>query len=154
MKSDEELMACVVAELKRDPHLAHAEIGVIVKDSVVTVTGHVDTVEQKDAVERAVRRVCGVSAAAFELDARTALGHKHSDSEIAHAAVAALRANPLLSRARVNVEVDHGWVTLSGEVESDPEAEMARRCIAGLPGVRGSVNCISIRGVHDGDDPT
>ena len=144
MTTDEELKAGVIAELARDPGLAGSEIGVIVKDAVVSILGHVGTVAQKEAVERAVRGVSGLCGAAFELDAKSEFGHKPSDTEIVHAALAALHANPHLSASSVKVEVENGWMTLSGELKGHFEVDIARQCVGPLSGVRGVFSCISI----------
>ncbi len=144
MTKDEELKACVLAELARDPSLAGAEIAVIAKDGVVTIAGHVDTVAQKEAVERAVRFSSGICGIAFELDAKSDLGHRPSDSEIAHAALTALRADARITPDSVGVEVERGWLTLSGELGSQLEILLARQCVAGLAGVRGLCCCIRV----------
>ena len=144
IKDDEELKARVLAELARDPSLAGAGIGVIVQDGVVTITGHVDTLAQKEAVERAIRYIDDVCATAFELDARNEFGHKPSDTEIAHAAITALRAHPQLSADHVRVEVENGWVTLSGNLGASLEVERARQCVSSLKGVRGVFSCLAV----------
>lgn len=144
MTKDEELKACVMAELARDPSLAGAEIAVITKDGVVTIAGHVNTVAQKEAVERAVRFSSGIGGIAFELDAKSDLGHKPSDSEIAHAALAALHADTRIAPDSVGVEVERGWLTLSGELGSQLEIVLARQSVAGLAGVRGLCCCIRV----------
>lgn len=144
MGNDEELKACVNAEIARDPSLADAEIAVIVKDGVVTITGHVDTIARKEAVQRAVRYSSGASGIAFELDAKSDFGHKASDSEIAHAALAALAARSGIPRNRIGVEVENGWVTLSGELGNHPNVEIARQCLADIPGIRGLCCCIRV----------
>ena len=141
---DEELKACVWAELARDPSLAGAEVAVIAKDGVVTSAGHVDTVAQKEAGERAVRFSGGMCGIAFELDAKSDLGHKPSDSEIAHAALTALRAHARITPDSVGVEVERGWLTLSGDLGSQLEILLARRCVGGLAGLRDVCCCIQV----------
>ena len=68
MKSDSTLKAEVMAELDWDPAVKDAPVGVIVKDGVVTLTGHLRSHAQKHAMEHAVKRVKGVTAVAVELD--------------------------------------------------------------------------------------
>ena len=62
MKTDAQLKADVLAELVWDPSVHSTDIGVIVKDGVVTLTGHLDSYARKRAAERAVQRVKGVLA--------------------------------------------------------------------------------------------
>ena len=67
---DIELRAKVLAELEYDPSVDAANIGVAVKEGVVTLTGHVANYSEKIAAERAVRRVKGVRAIAEEIEIR------------------------------------------------------------------------------------
>ena len=52
MKTDAELQQDVMNELKWEPTLKAAEIGVAVKDGVVTLSGYVDSCVKKSAAER------------------------------------------------------------------------------------------------------
>ena len=96
MKTDSQLKADVTAELAWDAAINPIGIGVIARDGVVTLTGHLDTFAEKRAVERAVRRVAGVRGIALELDVKLSAEHKRSDSEIAQAASSALRWSSLV----------------------------------------------------------
>src|SRR6478752_5816140 len=117
MKSDTQLKADVTEELEWNPAINATNIGVMVKDGLVTLAGHLDTFAEKHAVERAVRRVAGVRGIALDLDVKLAKEHKRSDSEVAQAAIMALRLNSLVPDGKVKVEVEDGWVTLTGEVD-------------------------------------
>lgn len=145
MKSDSQLKADVMAELAWDPAVDANGIGVMVTSGVVTLTGHLSTYAEKHAVEHAVRRVAGVRGIAVELDVKLSLAHKRSDSEIAQSAIAALRWNSLVPDERVKVEVDNGWVTLTGELDWNYQSASAEQSIRPLTGVRGLTNKISIK---------
>ena len=145
MRTDAQLKADVLAELAWDPAVNPTAIGVIVKNGVVTLTGHLDTLAQKHAAERAVRRVAGVRGIAVELDVRLAPEHRRGDSEIARAAIAALRWNSLVPDERVKVEVEDGWVTLTGEVDWPYQLASAQQCIRPLTGVRGVTNPVTLK---------
>ena len=67
MKTDSQLQRDVIDELTSDPRVGNAEIGVSVKDGVVTLTGFVDTYARKIAAEQAVERLGGVRAVAEDL---------------------------------------------------------------------------------------
>lgn len=152
MKTDAQLKADVTSELAWDPSIDANAIGVMVKDGLVTLTGHLDSFAEKEAVERAARRVSGVRGIAVELDVKPSPEHKRSDSEIAKAVLAALRWHSWVPEERVRVEVEHGWVTLSGEVDWRYQATSAEQCIRPLVGVRGLTNNISIKaGVSEKD---
>lgn len=145
MKADMQLKADVTAELAWEPSVNAAGIGVLVNDGVVTLTGHLDTFAEKYAAERAVRRVSGVRGLAMELDVKLATGHQRSDSEIASAATSALRWSVFMQPDRVKVEVEKGWVTLTGEVDWDYQSSTADQCVRNLIGVRGLTNKISVK---------
>ena len=98
MKTDAQLKADVTSELAWDPSIDANAIGVMVKDGLVTLTGHLDSFAEKEAVERAARRVSGVRGIAVELDVKPSPEHKRSDSEIAKAVLAALRWHSLGAR--------------------------------------------------------
>jgi len=152
MKTDAELKADVVAELAWDPAINANAIGVIVKDGLVTLTGHLETFAQKHAAERAVRRIAGVRGIAVELDVKLAPEHRRSDSELAQAAVSALRWNSLVPDDRVKVEVEDAWVTLTGEVDWPYQFSSAEQCVRPLTGVRGVTNLVKIKPRVRGND--
>ena len=145
MKTDKQLKADVTDELAWDPAVNAAGVGVIVNNGVVTLTGHLDSFAEKHAAERAVRRVAGARGIAVELDVKLAPAHKRSDSEIAQAATAAVSWHALVPVDRVKVEVENGWVTLSGEVDWSYQYASAEQCIRPLVGVRGLTNAITIK---------
>lgn len=152
MKTDIQLKTDVIEELAWDPAINAAGIGVIVKDGVVTLTGYLDSFAEKHALEQAVRRVAGVRGIALELDIKLAAEHKRSDSEIAQAATEALRLNSLVPEGKVQVKVEGGWVTLTGEVDWSYQLARAEQCIRPLTGVRGLYNRITIKPRASGQD--
>ena len=70
MKTDSELQRDVLDELKWEPSVNAAHIGVSVKDGIVTLSGHVTSYWEKYVAERAAKRVYGVKAVANELDVK------------------------------------------------------------------------------------
>ena len=117
MRSDIQLRQDILDELKWDPSIREAEIGVAVKDGVVTISGYVDHFGQKFAAERAAERVTGVRALADDLKIKLPFTMQRSDTEIAHAAVRALDWDIEVPDKAVTVRVDDGWVPLHGNVE-------------------------------------
>jgi osmotically-inducible protein OsmY len=144
MKTDADLKRDVTAELSWDPAVKSNAIGVAVKDSVVTLTGHLDSFAEKHAALRAAQRVAGVKAIALELDVKLAPDHKRSDTDIAASAETALKWNTLVPDA-VQLTVDHGWVTLKGEVEWDYQRRSVEKAIRPLMGVVGISNEMRLR---------
>ena len=152
MKTDAQLKADVSDELAWDPAINATHVGVMVQDGVVTLAGHLDSFAEKHAVERAVRRVAGVRGIALDLDVRLSTEHQRTDADIAGAATAALGLNTLVPRGKVKVEVEKGWVTLTGEVDWGYQLASAEQCIRPLAGVRGLFNKIAVRPRVQGKD--
>lgn len=145
MKTDQQLKSDIVAELAWTPTVNSTGIGVAVKNGVVTLSGEVDTYLQKHAVERAVRLVSGVRGIALDVEVRLAPGGKRGDAQVAEAALHALRWHAFVPEDKVKVEVEDGWVTLSGEVEWGYQSASAEQAIRPLVGVRGVTNQIRLK---------
>ena len=145
MKTDADLKRDVSAELAWDPAVRSTAIGVAVKDGVVTLTGHIDTFAEKHAVSRAVQRVAGVKAVALELDVRLSPDHKRTDTDIATSVEHALKWNTSIPVDAIRLTVDHGWVTLRGELEWDYQRRSVEKAIRPLIGVVGITNEIKLR---------
>jgi osmotically-inducible protein OsmY len=144
MKSDSELKAHVTAELEWDPEVELSGIRVAAQDGVVTLSGTVNTAAEMEAVQRAVRRVGGVRGIALELDVQLAPCHCRSDTEIAQAALAALRWHASVPEERIQVSVDEGVVTLAGEVDWAYQRASADEAMRHLVGVRQVVDRITV----------
>ncbi len=145
MKSDDTLKSDISQELDWDPAIHASQIGVAVKDGVVTLTGHLDSYAEKFAIEKAVSRVRGVKAVAMELDVMLAPNHQRSDTEIALAAEAAFKWHVRIPADRIQVRVEKGWVTLRGEVDWDFQRQEAARAVRALTGVVGVSNAIHLK---------
>jgi osmotically-inducible protein OsmY len=70
MFNDDQLQQSVQAELKWEPSISAAHIGVAASEGVVTLTGHVGSFAEKHAAEMAARRVNRVKAIAEEIEVR------------------------------------------------------------------------------------
>ena len=145
MKTDAQLKADVTDEIAWDPAINATNVGVMVKDGVVTLAGHLDSFAEKHAVEQAVRKVSGVRGIALDLDVKLAAGQQRTDSDIAQAATAALSLNSLVPAGKIKVEVENGWVTLTGQVDWSYQFASAEQCVRPLAGVRGLSNKITVK---------
>src|ERR1700758_1118144 len=96
MKSDAMLRSDIVAELNFDPAITATDVGVIVKDGVVTLTGHPASHAEKHNIERAAQRVKGVRARASEMSVKLPASSERADADIATAAEHALEWNVLV----------------------------------------------------------
>jgi osmotically-inducible protein OsmY len=145
VRTDAEIQRDVLSELKWEPRVQPNEIGVIVKDGIVTLTGSVDSYTRKYAAEEAAHRVRGVKAVANEIEVRLPSSSERSDADIAAAAVRALEWDAMIPIEKLDVTVSKGWVTLRGEVEWQYQREDAYNVVRRLSGVKGVTNLIVVR---------
>ena len=143
--TDEQIQREVLSELKWDARVQPNEIGVAVKDGVVTLTGWVDTYIKKWAAEDAAHRVRGVKAVANDIEVRLPTESERTDADIAAAVVRALEWDSLVPVDKVKVTVSKGWVTLEGEVPWSYQRSDAERIARRITGVRGVTNQIVVR---------
>lgn len=144
-RTDAEIQAEVLSELKWEPRVQAPEIGVTVKDGVVTLTGWVDSYTKRWAAEEAAHRVRGVKAVANDIEVRLSSSAERTDSEIAAAAVRALQWDALLVPETIDVTVSKGWITLKGTVDWQYKKHEAERVVRNLAGVKGVSNLIEVR---------
>lgn len=135
----------VLAELDYEPGVEAAHIGVAVDTGVVTLTGHVTNYAQKSLAEAAVKRVVGVRGIAEELTVALDGSNPYSDADIAERALIVLDLNVLLPPKSVQVKVQGGWLTLSGQVNWDYQRTTAIDDLRKLRGVMGITNAIKIK---------
>lgn len=142
---DSEIRRQVLAELDWDPSIDASNVGVAVKDGVVTLTGTIPNYWQEKEVERVVKRVAGVRAVAEELTIKLPGSAERTDADIAQSVLSGLRFNVAVPSNCVQVTVENGWVTLEGQVEWQYEKAAAESAIKFLMGVKGVTNNIEIR---------
>lgn len=145
MKSDSQIQKDVMAEIKWDPYLSAAEIGVAVKNGIVTLSGIVDSYSKKVAAEDAAKRVKGVKAIAEDIQVGASIGNTKSDTEIAEAVINALKWNIAVPDERIRAKVESGNVTLEGQLEWNYQRTEAGKAIENLSGVRSVNNLIVVK---------
>jgi osmotically-inducible protein OsmY len=145
MKTDREIHIDVMEALAFDPQIKEQTIAVTVKDGIVVLSGEVESHAQKLLAEQAVKRVAGVRGFAEELQVNPPVHHRRTDVDIAEAALNALKWHVLVPADRIQVKVEHGWVTLFGEVNWNFERQNAEQAVGKLMGVRGVSNKITIK---------
>jgi osmotically-inducible protein OsmY len=144
-RTDAEIQAAVLEELKWDPRVRPNEVGVIVTDGVVALTGWVDSYMKKWAAEQAAHRVKGVKAVANDIEVQLPSAMQRTDAEIAASVVRALERDALLPPGQISVTVSNGYVTLDGDVEWNYQREEAERAVARLTGVKGVSTLIQVK---------
>src|SRR6266704_4592600 len=143
--TDENTQRNVLEELKWDTHVQPNEIGVVVKDGIVTLTGLVDSYLKKIAAEEAAHRVRGVKAVANDIEVRLPGSAERTDAELANAVLNALQWEADIPAGKLDVTVSQGWVTLKGEVEYGFQKRLAERAVERLSGVKGVTNLIMVK---------
>ena len=150
MRTDQDMLRDVLAELAWEKLLADCRLSVRVHRGVATLTGTVERYGQKLLAEHAVRRVAGISAIADEVEVTGPPDLEQDDSKVAEMAVAALRLNPLIPEHRIMVTVEHGAVRLEGSVEHASQRNAADNCVHCIPGVKRLVNEIEVHAPDSG----
>lgn len=145
MRTDAQIQQDVMAQLKWSPLLSASDIGVSVKDGVVTLSGHVDTYAKKLQAEKETKKVIGVKAIAEEIHVGLSPGSKKTDAEIAKAVLHSMRWNTTIPDELIKIKVEEGIVTLEGEVNWEYQRKSAENAVAKLTGVRSVLNSITIK---------
>lgn len=144
-RSDEQIQQDVFDELAWDARVQPNEVGVIVKDGIVTLTGWVDSYAKKWAAEEDALRVRGVKAVANEIEVRLPGEAQRTDADLARDVTQALEWDAFVPIDKLDITVSNGWVTLRGEVDWEFERKDAERVVRRLKGVRGVSNLITVR---------
>ena len=146
MKTDSQLQHDVIAELKWEPLLREAEIGVSAKDGVITLTGTVDGYAKKSEAEDAVKRVVGVKAVVEKIEIKyPSSWAKKDDNDIATEVVNAFKWKFEVPSDKVTARVEKGWVTLEGQVDWTFQSVAAKEAVRNLLGVTGVSNNIKVK---------
>jgi osmotically-inducible protein OsmY len=145
MISDNQLQRDVQDELRDEPSVDASQIGVAARGGIVTLTGSVPSYAEKLAAEEATKRVYGVSGVADEIQVRLGDGSVRDDTDIAKAALQALRWNTLVPDEQIQVTVDKGWVTLEGALDWQYQRAAAESAVRALTGVKGVINSVRIK---------
>jgi len=144
VRTDAEIQQDVLQELRWEPRVAPNEVGVAVKDGVVTLTGWVDSYTKRWAAEEAAHSVRGVKAVANDIEVRLLTADERTDADIAAAAAPALKWDAFLPDGAIDVTVSKVWVTLKG-VDWQYQKLDAERAVRRLTGVKGVTNLIMER---------
>jgi len=145
-RTDEDIQRDVLAEFKCDARVKPSEIGVAVKNGVVTLTGGVDSYTKKWSAEEAAFRVDDVTAVANDIEVRPIGLSERTDPDIAEAVKRALEWGAILPDNPVLITVCKGWVTLRGQVEWEWQYQRidAECVVRRLKGVTGVTNLLSV----------
>ena len=145
MRTDGQIKQDILDELVFQPNIDETQIGVIVENGTVTLTGFVDDFQKKVTAEEVVKKINGVKALAADIQVKYGDDFKKTDKEIAKAIVKAYEWNTSIPENQINIEVRDGWVNISGEVEWHYQREAANRVAGTIMGVKGINNTLNIK---------
>lgn len=146
MKNNAELQKDVQDAIKWEPLLNATEIGVIVKDGVVTLTAVVDNYTKKSKAEEAAKNVAGVKVVVEKIEVKfSSTCGKKDDNEIADEVLNAFKWNWQVPNDKVKVKVENGSITLEGELEYNYQRDAAKDAVKNLLGVTGVSNNITLK---------
>jgi osmotically-inducible protein OsmY len=143
VRTDDDIRNTVLQEIKWDPKITSPDVAVAVKDGVVTLTGFVSSYWEKEAAEKAAKRVYGVRGVANDLQIK--LAKERTDPEIARDAVHAIESHVGIPSDRIKVTVKYGWVTLEGSVDWQYQKSLAESTAKNIRGVLGVTNNIEVK---------
>jgi VCBS repeat-containing protein len=143
-RTDRQLQNDIEDELRWDPKVNAARIGVTVDKGAVSLLGGVDTYAEKWAAEDAAKRVAGVRTIAQDLTVKILEDHVRTDSEIASAAQNVLTWSVEVPKT-VTARISHGVVTLEGQVTWNYQRDAAMRAVRNLVGVVAVDNAMTIQ---------
>lgn len=144
-RSDTQIQQDILDELEWDTRVHPNEVGVSVKDGIVTLTGQVDSYSKRWAAQEAALRVLGVKAVANDLEIHLHSAAERTDTELARAVIEALTWDAEVPTETIHVSVSNGWVTLTGQVGVYFQRAAAERAVRHLAGVRGVSNALTVR---------
>ncbi len=142
-KNDSKIQEDIIQKLQWVPNVNSDQIKVAVKNGIATLRGNVPHYYEKSIAENAAFRVGGVRAVADELSVDLMGSYEKSDSDIAEAAVSALKWNYNVP-TDIHVVVEKGWITLKGEAAWNYQKQAALNVVAQLMGVVGVSNDITL----------
>ncbi len=143
-KSDGQIQADVMSELRADSRVQAAAVGVAVEAGVVTLTGTVDSWSFRQAAREAAHRVEGVLDVANDIVVRVPGSLRRTDADIARAVRQALEWDTRVPHDRIRSTVTNGDVTLEGSLEYWSQREDAEDAVRNLAGVSGVNNVLSV----------
>ena len=141
--SNTQVVDAIRARYARDPRIQHpAQVAVTERAGTVTLRGTVRSLHQRRAAVDIAKSVRGVRAVQDELsvDPRD----RWVDDEIRGAALQALMSRPDVPADMIDVTVEEGWLTLSGQVKHQSDSNAAFEAVSGLPRVGGITNKIQV----------
>jgi osmotically-inducible protein OsmY len=140
-----EIAEVIRTDLANDPRLPYpGEIAVDAVGGLVTLRGTVGSFAQAHAAVKDARRSPGVRDVENELEVRILGDNRRHDAEIRGAVLQRLIWSPEFDVDYMDVEVDDGWVTVTGEVGAQFQSDAVFERISRVRGVTGVTNELTV----------
>jgi osmotically-inducible protein OsmY len=147
--SDQRIQAAVVRKLQ-DEKLRHGNNPeVTVKDGIVTLTGQVQSLWEKEATIEAVRKITDVKSTVFDVTIAQAENDRAIVDELRKRVFGYTRYSIF---DNINARVDNGTVTLDGMVTDSSKASDVRDMAARIRGVQAVQNNLKTFAASQSDD--
>ena len=145
MNPEHNLQKLVCEALEFDPTVDCSHIGVVVRDGIVTLSGHVASVTEKRAAEIIAGRVKGVKAVIDDILVELPGRCQTPDEIIAERGYELLAADTSVPLDRIHLGVKDGVVTIHGDVDQDYQRAAVETDLHTLSGVSEIRNELVIR---------
>ncbi|HEX6452332.1 MAG TPA: BON domain-containing protein [Trebonia sp.] len=150
MSDNDNLRFHVIAELGGDPRVEGETFQVSTAGGTVTLQGTVASLWLKRAAGMAVARVRGVASIVNELTVQLAAMDRQDDEDLRGDVLEAMMLDISVPMS-VDARVRNGFVTLIGTAQWHYQREAAESRTAGVPGVVGIDNVITLIQAPDAD---
>ena len=145
MLSNTSLEDAVTDNLGRDPRVPEPlAIAVSADDGPVTLRGTVESFSQRRAASQAASKIDGVDEVDDQLKVNLIGADRREDDEIRGVALQALIWDTEVPSDSIDVKVNDGWITLTGDVSFQFQSDAAYDDVASLYGVYGVTNEIKV----------
>ena len=145
MKTDIEIKRSILNEFGFEPAVNAADIGVIVKDGIVTLTGTVSEYSEKRAAESMTKNISGVKGIAEEIKLKSPNSQQRTDEDIVRAVVDVLENQVLLPKGNVKVTLSGGHLILEGEVDWQYQKTLAEEVVRPVANPKWVRNLIAVK---------
>ncbi len=144
MKSDEILNQKIVNQVKQDPLLRDAEIGVQVGDREITISGKVNKFFKKALICAIARKISGIKDIIDGMEVILNNQDQFNEIEITKNITEKLEKNLGNSFKNIEVIIKNGHVLLKGTLKWKYQKLLATECICYVDGIVSIQNDISI----------
>jgi osmotically-inducible protein OsmY len=141
--ADIKLLKKIQHQFEGNEVLKRTHLDVSVSDGVVVLRGQVPHAFEKMNAESIVQQTAGTRAVVNEIEIEMMGSFDHTDEQIAHAIVTALRWSYPSPKSLV-VQVHQGWVTINGQADYEYQKTAALSMISQMMGVKGITDFVQV----------